>query len=178
MQSEDRAVRAMTNDGSFRVIALHTTAMIAEAITKQPLDVAQAGLYGELLTGAVLVRQTMAPSHRVQVILREQARSSRQMVADSFPEGLTRGVVHDAAAADAGDLSSSSGDETEHAPPPRPFSITSESILQVVRVLYNNEIHQGFVNAPERGGISPGADRVHARQRAGRQRDRRGGLAR
>lgn len=138
-QRQDMAVRAMTNDGSFRVIAIRTTDTARAAILKHedlrsPSD---RQLLAELLTGAVLVRQTMAPQHRVQVILRQGQTSPVQIVADAFPEGLTRGLVQ-----------KPEGGEEE------PFSYGPDNLLQVMRVLFNNELQQGIVHAPAVGGIS------------------------
>ncbi len=136
MSEKDLAVRAMTNDGSFRVIAIRTTDTVREALQKQEtLYPHDAEVFTELLTGAVLVRQTMAPQHRVQIILKEDKASSHQMVADSFPEGLTRGVVQ--------------GIDVDNR-----FSHGSHNLLQVMRVLFNNELQQGIVHTPEMGGVS------------------------
>ncbi len=136
MSEKDLAVRAMTNDGSFRVIAIRTTDTVREALQKQEtLYPHDAEVFTELLTGAVLVRQTMAPQHRVQIILKEDKASSNQMVADSFPEGLTRGVVQ--------------GIDVDNR-----FSHGSHNLLQVMRVLFNNELQQGIVHTPEMGGVS------------------------
>ncbi len=136
MSEKDLAVRAMTNDGSFRVIAIRTTDTVREALQKQEtLYPHDAEVFTELLTGAVLVRQTMAPQHRVQIILKEDKTSSHQMVADSFPEGLTRGVVQ--------------GIDVDNR-----FSHGSHNLLQVMRVLFNNELQQGIVHTPEMGGVS------------------------
>lgn len=136
MNIKDLAVRAMTNDGSFRVIAIRTSQTVRGALGKQEdLSSTDAALYAGLLTGAVLVRQTMAPQHRVQVFLKEQASTGQQMIADSFPTGLTRGLVQKAE--DAGD-----------------FDSGPHNIMKVVRVLFNNELQQGIVHTPEHGGIS------------------------
>ncbi len=136
MTHKDLAVRAMTDDGSFRVIAIRTTRTVQDALEIQAqLSSKDASMYGELLTGAVLVRQTMAPQHRVQVILKEHASQGKQMVADSFPEGLTRGIVQ------GGTL------DTD-------FERGAHNVLQVMRVLFNNELQQGIVNTPEEGGLS------------------------
>ena len=87
----DRVLRAMTNDGAFRVITLRTTDTVQAAIEAQRVRGPLGRPFAELLTASVLVRETMSPGLRVQLIL--QGGQGGSIVADSRPEGLTRGLV-------------------------------------------------------------------------------------
>src|SRR5216110_1248696 len=88
----DTALRAFTDDGAFRVIAVRTTDTVREAIRAQKATGAVARLFGELLTGGILIRQTMSPDLRVQAILQGDDPKNR-MVADAHPDGTSRGLV-------------------------------------------------------------------------------------
>src|SRR5580704_11403542 len=92
----DTALRAITDDGAFRVIAIRTTETVREAADAQEARGDVRRLFGELLTGSILIRHTMAPDLRVQAILQGGDRASR-MVADANPDGSTRGLVQVAA---------------------------------------------------------------------------------
>jgi molecular chaperone Hsp33 len=129
----DHVLRAMTDDGSFRVIAATTTAMVEGAIAAQSARGATARWFGELLTGAVLYRETMAPQLRVQAILMG---ASGRLVADSHPDGGTRGLVT---------LPASAGGQLQLGP---------AALLQVMRSLPNGALHQGVVSVASAGGIS------------------------
>src|SRR5262245_32730825 len=91
-ETGDRVLRAMTNDGGFRVITAKTTQTVRDAVRAQRASGETARAFGELLTGAVLYRETMAPHLRVQAIL-DGAGGRGQIVADSMPEGGSRGLV-------------------------------------------------------------------------------------
>lgn len=131
--SNDRAVRAMTDDGSFRVVVVRTTALAAKSIAVQNAQGLAALCLGDLLTGAVLVRETMAPAQRVQAILVGGQGRSR-VVADSHPGGGTRGL-----------LTLANGDSRI---PMR------GATLEVMRTLYTGELHRGMVEVPDGGGVS------------------------
>ena len=88
----DTVLRAMTDDGAFRVITARTTETVRDATAAQAATGTTARMFGELLTGAVLYRETMAPQLRVQGILRG-SNGSGSLVADSHPSGRTRGLV-------------------------------------------------------------------------------------
>ena len=83
-------MRAMTDDGAFRVMTIRSTDTVREAVEAQDVRGLPASQLAEIVTCAVLVRETMAPPNRVQVLLRDAQGS--QMVGDSFPEGRTRGL--------------------------------------------------------------------------------------
>ena len=58
----------MTSDGAFRVIAAITTETAAQAARTQGLSGASALRLAELITGAVLLRETTQPGRRVQIL--------------------------------------------------------------------------------------------------------------
>lgn len=135
MVHTDNVLRAITDDGAFRVIACDTTAMVRQAIEAQrPESIELAKIFGELLTGAVLVRESMAPDHRLQVVLQgDDARV--KMVADTHPDGATRGLVQ--APTDV-----------------KVMPLGERGLLQVARTLANGSLHQGVVQVPGKGTVS------------------------
>jgi molecular chaperone Hsp33 len=132
--TEDTALRAITDDGAFRVIAVRTTETVRGAVAAQDARGALRPLFGELLTGSILIRETMAPDLRVQAILRGDDRASR-MIADANPDGTSRGLVQIAGGAQV-------------------MSVSKQGVLQVARTLHNGAIHQGAVSVPTDGSIS------------------------
>lgn len=130
----DSVLRAMTEDGTFRVIAVRTTQTVRGAASAQRAAGPTASLLADLVTGAVLVRESMAPDLRVQVILQSGAQRTR-VIADAHPDGTSRGLIqrpsalHDVALRD-GDL------------------------LQAARTLHNGALQQGTVAVSAAGGVS------------------------
>lgn len=135
MQSaaSDYAVRAVTDDGSFRVIVARTTETVRTVTAVQGARRETAQSFGDLLTAAVLFRETMSPGLRVQAILKGTG-SPATLVADSAPAGYTRGLLQGADAS--------------------PIIAHEGSLLQVMRTLHNGAINQGVVRVPPGGGIS------------------------
>ncbi len=133
MADSDIVVRAITADGAFRVIAVRTTETAKDVASSQKAHGARARLLAEMVTAAVLVRETMAPDLRVQAILQGNDPKTR-IVADSFPDGTTRGLVQLRDGADV--------------------SLGERSVLQMMRTLHNGQIQQGVVSASSTGGIS------------------------
>lgn len=133
-QPEDSVLRAITDDGAFRVITAKTTQTVRRAVEAQGGHGTTARYFGELLTGAVLFRETMAPALRVQGIMRGAA-GSGSLVADSHPSGRTRGLIQVANGCDQLDLGEG-------------------AILQMMRSMPTGHLNQGFVQVPEDGGIS------------------------
>jgi molecular chaperone Hsp33 len=129
----DLVVRAITADGAFRVIAVRTTETAKEVAAVQKAQGSRAKLLAEMLTAAVLVRETMAPDLRVQGILQGDDPKTR-IVADSFPDGTTRGLVQLRNGTDV--------------------ALGQRAVLQMMRTLHNGQIQQGMVQASETGGIS------------------------
>lgn len=124
------ALRAMINDGSFRAITTRTTALVREACAAQKLEGAMAQRFGELLTGAILVRETMAPTMRVQIALRAP---NANLLADAHPDGMTRGIAQ----LPDGEIVLGQGTE-----------------LQVMRVLPRGKLHQGVIETNATYGIT------------------------
>jgi molecular chaperone Hsp33 len=129
----DKVVRAMTNDGAFRVITVRTTDTVRGAISAQHGIGHTARWFGELLTGAILIRETMAPPLRVQGILRG-ADGHGSLVADSHPSGMTRGLIQ--------------------LPEGNAQLDLDGAVLQVMRTMPNGRIAQGVVEIPDTGGVS------------------------
>jgi molecular chaperone Hsp33 len=134
MSSKDGVLHAMTRDLSFRVVCARTTDTVRGAAMSQGVSGKTAALLGELITGAVLIRNAMARNLRVQVILQGSDGKST-VVADAHPDGMTRGLVKLAKGASELDLGPG-------------------SLLQVMRTMPSGMVQQGVVDVPERGGIS------------------------
>jgi molecular chaperone Hsp33 len=131
--SADSVVRAMTDDGAFRVVAARMTDTVGKALEVQDAWGKSGSYLGELLTGAVLVRETMAPSHRVQGLFRTRDRRG-QLVADAHPDGGNRGL-----------LARKQGLE----------EISLEGgTLEMMRTLHTGEVQRSSVRIPEQGGLS------------------------
>jgi len=135
MPENDSVMRAMTNDGAFRVVAARTTDTAQAVVAAQNLSGPLAHDMADLLTTAVLYRETMAPSLRVQCIVRFEDEAG-QLVADSHPDGWTRGL-----------LQPGPGD----APPD---VRQTRATLQMMRTLPNSDLHRGVVEVPESGNLS------------------------
>ncbi len=123
----------MTDDGGFRVITARTTDTVRELLRLQRADADVARSLAELVTGTVLVRETMAPSYRVQGILHGVARSGA-LVADSHPDGGSRGLVQR---------------RGETAP-----LVGPGAVLEMMRTLPRGTLHKGLVQVRDEGGIS------------------------
>ena len=123
-ESKDVTLRAITNDGSFRLVAVRMTDTIAGVVASQSISGDVAHLFGRVAIGAVLIRETMAPSYRVQAVLRFP--DGETMVGDSHPGGITRGLAGGLFDAHPG--------------------IDDGVIMQVSRVMPRGELHNGVVD--------------------------------
>jgi len=132
--AKDNVLRAITDDGAFRVIAARTTETVRRAVEAQSARGNTARYFGDLLTGAILFRETMAPQLRVQGVLKG-AFGSGSLVADSHPSGKTRGLIQ------------LPKDKDE-------IAIGNGAIIQMMRTMPNGRIVQGMVEVPTEGGIS------------------------
>jgi len=130
---DDSCLRAITDDGSFRVMVARTTQTVRDVAEAQGARGTTAQNLGDLLTATVLFRETMSPGLRVQGILRCADRRGT-LVADSAPEGRTRGLVQ----------GSKDG----------PIRATEGALLQMMRTLHNGSINQGVVRVPPSGKMS------------------------
>ncbi len=133
MSHSDRVLRAMTVDGAFRVIALNCTQTVQDIVDSQGASGTDVTRFGELLAAAILVRETMSPAYRVQASLKGLAGGS--LVADSQPEGKTRGLFN--APAGGGRLDIGAG-----------------SLLQTTRVMHGGRTHQSVTQVPASGDIA------------------------
>jgi molecular chaperone Hsp33 len=134
MQSNDSVLRAITDDGAFRVIVARTTDTVQQVLTAQGAQGSTGRHLGDLVTGSVLFRETMAPNLRVQGILKGSG-GSGSLVADSHPSGKTRGLVQ---------LTDGVSE----------IALGPGAIMQMMRTLPDGKINQGFVAVPDSGGIS------------------------
>lgn len=130
---QDLVVRAMTDDGAFRVVAARTTQLTQTVVNLQQAQGQCVGHCGDLLTSAVLIRETMAPNQRVQAILTNADRSAR-LVADAHPGGGTRGLL------------TLIGDDCR-------IELQAAQ-LEVMRTMYSGQPHRGVVEVPPQGGVS------------------------
>lgn len=133
VDERDTVLRAITDDGAFRVITASTTRTVQSAIRAQSGSGETARYFADLLTGAVLFRETMAPSLRVQGIL--TARGGGSLVADSHPSGDTRGLI-------------------QRSEGRRELDFGDGALLKFLRTLPSGKINQGVVRFPQRGGVS------------------------
>jgi molecular chaperone Hsp33 len=121
--SSDQVIRLMTVDGAFRLVAAGTTDTARGALAAQATGDELGVRLAELLTAAVLVRETTQPGRRVQMVWRD--RRGRSLVADAQPDGLNPGLVNP-------------GDGA-------PVSTEGDHLLQVNYTLLNGALHQGTV---------------------------------
>jgi molecular chaperone Hsp33 len=132
----DVAARAMTEDGSFRVVAVDATQTARDAIAAQRASGRDANHFAELIVGAVLFRETMAPDQRVQCVLHGSAGSGR-IVVDAQPEGRTRGLI------------THGGGSPE-------VLLGAGAQLEMLRTLPNQRGFRGVVEVPLGGSVSRG----------------------
>ena len=132
--ASDLVIRALTDDGSFRVLTARTTSVCGQAVARQKVSGDTGRHFADLLTGTVLVRETMAPQLRVQGIVRG-AGGGCTLVGDSFPDGGTRGLV----SKKRGELG---------------IVLGGDAMMQFMRTMPNGAVHRGVVSVPAQGGIS------------------------
>lgn len=122
----------MTDDGGLRVVAALTSESVGGATETQDAGADVLRVFGELLTGTILYRETMAPTLRVQGILQGADRSG-QLVADSHPDGTSRGLVRQR--------------------DKNPIKLRG-AVLQMMRSLPNGSLHRGMVEVPASGRVA------------------------
>jgi molecular chaperone Hsp33 len=132
IETTDSALRAMTDDAAFRIMAVSTTQTVREALSRQAPTGITRKTFCDLLTGAVLVRETMSPNQRVQAILKRRQHTG-SLVADSHPTEGTRGLVS--------------------LPAESPPFALSDAMLQIMRCLHDGRIHQGVIEVPSGGNV-------------------------
>ncbi|MFN7701400.1 MAG: Hsp33 family molecular chaperone HslO [Deltaproteobacteria bacterium] len=126
----DRAISAVTHDGSFRVLAVRSTRTVRGLVKSQAAAGPTVENLADLASGTILVRLTMAPNYRVQGIIQD-ARGGT-LVADSWPDGGTRALVR------------SQG----------PVLFGPGSRMQLMRSLPNGAMHQGIVEVSREHRVS------------------------
>ncbi len=132
--SDDKVLRAMTDDASFRVMTAWTTKTTAEVLRLQKPPAAEAERLGGLVTGTILIRETMAPSLRVQGIIRGSG-GKGTLVADSHPDGTTRALAVVPEAQER-------------------IEIGPGATLMMMRTLPAGKLHQGVVSLEQSPTIS------------------------
>lgn len=132
--ASDSVLRAITNDGAFRVMAARTTDTVRGVLSAQKPAPNFATMLGDLVTGTVLFRETMAPDLRVQGIVRG-AGGRTSLVADSHPSGMTRGLV-------------------QRSPATGEVDLGPGSVLQMMRSLPSGRTAQGIVELPNGADVS------------------------
>lgn len=120
----------MTDEGSFRVIAADTTETVRGAVAVQHGTGDTARHFADLLTAAVLFRETMSPQLRVQTIVKG-AGGQGSLVADADPSGRTRGLIQLPPGADS-------------------IDVGAGALLKVMRSLPGGRVQQGVVRVPDR----------------------------
>lgn len=127
---QDLAVTGVTHDGAFRVIVVRTTETVREAIRTQSVSGQNAANLADVVTGTILVRLTMAPTYRVQGIVRG-ASNRGTLVGDSSPDGTARALVQ------------------------RPKGLDQIALrgglMQMMRTMPNGAVSQGVVEVPSDG---------------------------
>jgi len=136
MASSDSVLRAITDDGAFRVITTRTTETVRGILAAQKPGPQTARIFADLITGVILCRETMSPDQRMQGILKRVGERT-SLLADSNAGGDTRGLVQ---------ISKDGAPE---------FTLNG-SLLQMMRTLYNGQLHQGLVEVPHDGDVSQG----------------------
>ncbi len=130
--STDRTTTAVTHDGAFRVIALRTTDTCRECILTQRAAGDDARHLADVVTGTILVRLTMAPTLRVQGVVRS-AGGRANVLGDSHPDGSTRGLLQ--------------------RPEGARISLGRGALMQMMRTLPTGAVHKGVVEVPD-GSVS------------------------
>ena len=122
----------MTDDGAFRVVVAATSDTVRETLLRQGAGGQSGRCLGDLVTSAILIRETMAPSQRLQAIL-VGGEKGRRVVADSHPDGNNRGLLT--------------------LPQGQTEIPLAGATLEVMRTLYSGDLHRGMVEVPP-GGVS------------------------
>jgi molecular chaperone Hsp33 len=89
---QDGIRRWMTPEGTFRILAAHSTALVNEATRLAGCAPEVVDPYGRLLTGAALMQLAQAPVDRVQCSLRHDG-GAGTLLADIWPGPEVRGRV-------------------------------------------------------------------------------------
>ncbi len=129
----DHVLRAMTFDGSFRVVAVEATRTAAGIVEAQKATGDEAKIFAELALAAILFRETMAPELRVQTLL--HGVGGGRMAIDAHPDGSTRGLI-----------SRKSKDQS--------IVLGVGASLEMIRTLPNGKGFRGVVGLDEKASVS------------------------
>lgn len=132
----DQIVRAMDEEGTFRVLTCDVTDTIRGALHAQNAEGDEAKTFGELIVATILFRETMSPQLRVQGIA-SAANGSGQIIADSHPSGDVRGLIQRKNAS-------------------HPVTLGTGSKLRMMRSMPNGSLNQGIVELSDKPTISDG----------------------
>jgi molecular chaperone Hsp33 len=135
-QRPDQIVRAMDEEGTFRVLTCDVTTTVTAAIEAQHAEGCEVTTFGELLVTTILFRETMSPQLRVQGIA-SAANGSGQFIADSHPSGDVRGLV-------------------QRNDPNQRVTLSSGSTLRMMRSLPNGSLNQGVIELTDKPTIVDG----------------------
>src|SRR5690625_4538750 len=119
----DFAIRTISDDETFRILIAHTTETARGVRNAQNPDPDKSGLLADLVSAAVLLRLTMSPDYRLQAII--QRRGVGNMLVDTYPDGITRGLYQETAKA--------------------PLEFGPQTNFAVHRALFDGGLHQGIV---------------------------------
>jgi molecular chaperone Hsp33 len=133
MTPTGEVVRAVTREGTFRVVAVDASDAAATIVEAQHATGNAARLLGELVVGSVLFRETMSPDLRVQVILKP-TQGKTYALGDTIGGGSVRGLLR--------------------IEPNASFELGPDACIQVMRTLHDGRIAQGIVHAPADGGVA------------------------
>jgi len=97
---EDKLIRAMTDAGAFRVLAVNATEAAQAAKDAHGLGDDETIALGRLLSGCLLIRSTIHPNDRLQVTMNHNG-SVGDLSVDAWPDGMVRGRVLSGAKKDA-----------------------------------------------------------------------------
>jgi len=136
----------MTSDGAFRVIAAITTDTAIQAARAQGLSGCDALKLAELITGAVLLRETTSPGRRVQILMRD--RHGGVLVADAMPDGSNRGIVNPGAPSTGVSRTEGTGAHSTV------IRSDGDTTMQVSYTMRNGALHQGLVDVPAGSDLS------------------------
>ncbi len=123
----DHALRTMCDEGNFRILIASTTETVRGVLKAQSPPTDCRALFADLISAAVLLRLTMSPDNRLQVILQHQNAGS--LVGDSHPDGVTRGLAR-----------LRPGASLETGP---------STLLSVHRTMFGGKVHQGVVETSQ-----------------------------
>ena len=130
----DVVVRGITDEQAFRVITAITTNTVQQIVSVQGAEGKAAEVLSNMVTGAMMIRETMSPQLRVQGLLRS-ADGAASVVADAHPDGTNRGLLTLARGA-------------------RQVTLGEGTLLQVMRTLPNGSLHQGVVQLSDAHDLS------------------------